>query len=278
MIDICTVQICQVMEATISIRSVVRALAVFDCFDAEHLNLSLKEISQRLDLAKSTTSRLVSTLVETGYLMQLEDQRFCISFKLLRLGGLVQSNLGVQDVVRAVMRRVHEITGETISLSILVGNQRVTINAIESKSSLKAVVNIGETITLAVGGVGQVFLAFNPDLSRDEIFSPPYERPANLEDGLEKVRSQGYAYSTGDRVPGAAGIAAPIFGLNDVNTHCLSISGPEARIASNKDKFTSVLVAAASRISAQLGSSNLKLQSPLLKDVALSEVDDIAID
>ncbi|MBT3661602.1 MAG: IclR family transcriptional regulator [Rhodospirillaceae bacterium] len=243
-----------------AIRAVMRALAVFDCFSQKQPKLSLHEISEKLELAKSTTFRLVGTLVETGYLIQLEDQRYCISMKLLRLGGLVQSTLNVRDIAVPEMREINSSTGETVVLTVLAGEQRTALEVLESVSPLKLVFQVGDTVSLRIGAVGRVFLAHHPEINVDNVFKDKSEKnsinpPTTAE--LNKIRAQGFDYLAGTRAPGAASVAVPIFDINDMNTHCLSIAGPESRILENKQPFIELIRAAAARISTQLGSAAL---------------------
>jgi len=235
-----------------SIRSVVRAFSVFDCFDSDSMQLTLHEISQKLELPKSTTFRLVNTLVELGYLFQLSDQRYCISFKLLRLSSLVPSVMDIREVAGPVIRELRDQTRETVSISILNGVERIVLDVIESRSTLKSISSIGETVGLQTGSVGRVFLAFNPTLPLDEIYGDEGP-PPTLEEELKQIRSQGYACSTGDRVPGSAGISAPILDQHNAWTHCISIAGPEGRVVESQEEFSKFLVASAKRISDRFG-------------------------
>lgn len=247
-----------------AIRAVTRALSVFDCFSPERPQLSLHEISEKIKLAKSTTFRLVSTLVETGFLIQLEDQRYCISMKMLRLGGLVQSTLSIRDIARPEMRELNTVTGETVALSALIGHERVAVDVVESSLPLKLVIQVGDTVSLQVGAVGRVFLAYHPEIPMDKVFVDGRNgevAPGPTDAELAEVRSRGFAYSAGTRAPGAAGVAVPIFDMNDINTHCLSLSGPESRIYQKKATFVELLGAAAARISTRLGSAALPVTS-----------------
>ena len=76
------------------IRTVERAFAIFEAFDDKQPMLSLQEIGNRIGLSKATTYRLVNCLYDLGYLVRLEDNRYCLSLKLTRLSGLVRSTLG----------------------------------------------------------------------------------------------------------------------------------------------------------------------------------------
>ena len=73
------------------IRAVGRALAVFDAYDNDHLSLSLQEIAERIRMPKTTAFRLVNTLERAGFLVRMDNQQYCLSLKMARLGGLVRA-------------------------------------------------------------------------------------------------------------------------------------------------------------------------------------------
>ena len=72
-------------------RAVQRILAIFESFSVETSSLTLQEISDRIELPKSTSFRIVQSLEKAGYLIRLEDQKYCLSFRFTRLAGLVRS-------------------------------------------------------------------------------------------------------------------------------------------------------------------------------------------
>ena len=235
-----------------SIRSVVRAFAVFDCFSEDSNSLTLHQISQKLELPKSTVFRLLNTLVEIGYIHHLDDQSYCMSLKVLRLGNLVPSTLGIRDVARPELRALSEFSGETVSLSLLDGNERLVLEVMEGRSRLRSIVRVGEVVKLHKGAVGSVFMAFQPNLKIEDVFSEE-PMPDNLDREIEEIRAAGYACSVGDRLEGAAGIAAPVFDMNGECNYCISVAGPEVRILDKKDEIAGQLTASAQRLSRHMG-------------------------
>ena len=236
------------------IRSVVRAFAVFDCFSEDAQRLTLHQICQKLDLPKSTVFRLLNTLVEIGYLHHMDDQSYCISFRVMRLASLVPSILDVRQASKSELRRLGELTGETVSLSILKGTERVVLDVVESPSRLRSIVRVGEVVGLQTGAVGRVFLGFQGQPLIDAVFAKG-GIPDTLAADLAEVRAQGYACSDGDRVIGASGMAAPIFDLHGVCEYCVSVAGPESRIIERRDEIGELLIASTSRISRLFGHS-----------------------
>ena len=121
------------------IRAVGRALAIFDAYDNEHLSLSLQEIAERIRMPKTTAFRLVNTLERAGFLVRMDNQRYCLSLKLARLGGLVRSTLSILEIARPVMLQVNEQVSETIALNAIVGNERMVLDAVDTPSPLSLI-------------------------------------------------------------------------------------------------------------------------------------------
>ena len=79
-------------------RAVQRILAIFESFSVETSSLTLQEISDRIELPKSTSFRIVQSLEKAGYLVRLEDQKYCLSFRFTRLAGLVRIRLAYEKL------------------------------------------------------------------------------------------------------------------------------------------------------------------------------------
>src|SRR3954449_1106269 len=99
-----------------TMRAVQRILAIFESFTAGKSSLTLQEIADDIELPKSTAFRIVQSLEKAGYLVRLEDQKYCLSFRFTRLAGLVKSTLGIREIARPIMFELAEATKETVSI------------------------------------------------------------------------------------------------------------------------------------------------------------------
>ena len=97
-------------------RAVDRIFAIFESFSPVRSSLTLQEIADRIDLPKSTTFRIVQGLEQAGYLVRLEDQKYCLSFRFTRLAGCVKSTLGIREIARPIMTDLAAVTSETVSI------------------------------------------------------------------------------------------------------------------------------------------------------------------
>lgn len=239
------------------IRAVERALAIFDAFDPGHTMLTLQEIGQRIGLSKATTYRLVNCLYDLGYLVRLDDNRYCLSLKLTRLSGMVRSTVGIREIARPTMLNLVQKSSETVTLNTVANAQRLCIEVFDTPSPLMSIVRAGEQTTLLYGATGRILLAHLSSAEVDRIFrdTPPKQRPnrAELEKELVRFRQQGYALTSNERVAGVTAISVPLRDINGQVRYCISITGPAIRVDRSVDKFIALLVDASKVVSSQMG-------------------------
>jgi DNA-binding IclR family transcriptional regulator len=242
------------------IRAVGRALAIFDAFDNDHLSLSLQDIAERIRMPKTTAFRLVATLERTGFLVRLDNQQYCLSLKLARLGGLVRSTLSIRDIARPAMLHVNELTRETVTLNTVVGNERMVLDVIDTPSPLMSMARPGQHMPLLLGASSRILMAYmEPDelervLKANTAGMPDFDRAA-FDRELARFRRQGWALTRGQRVAGLTAIAVPIFDIAGNVPHCLALTGPSVRIDPRDSDLSDILVAAGRDISNRLGAS-----------------------
>lgn len=241
------------------IRAVERALAIFDAFDAHHQSLTLHEIGERIGMPKATTFRLVNTLQNGGFLVRLENQRYCLSLKILRLAGLVKSTLGIREAARPVMNEICKKTGETVTLNYRSGIERICIDVVDTPSPLMSIVRPGEHVSLLHGATARLLLAYAGDAQIDDIIARTpgadmLDVPA-LKAALEDIRRNGYSCTSGQRISGVTAISVPIFDINDEVHYSIAVTGPSIRMDARLDEFRSIMIEAGAAISALMGTS-----------------------
>ncbi len=241
------------------IRAVGRALAIFDAYDNEHLTLSLQEIAERIKMPKTTAFRLVNTLERTGFLIRMDNQQYCLSLKLARLGGLVRSTLSIRDIARPVMQQVNEQTSETITLNTYVGVDRMVLEVVDTPAPLMSMARPGQHMPLFLGASSRILLAHMGQEELERMLkanakSPDFDRAA-FDREIARFRRQGYALTRGQRVPGLTAIAVPIFDIHDQVRHCLALTGPSVRVDSRDQELADIMILAGKDISSRLGSS-----------------------
>ena len=239
------------------VRAVVRALSIFDAFDHEHTSLSLQEISDRIGMPKATTFRLVNTVSRAGFLIRLGDQRYCLSGKFARLGSLVRGNLSIRDAALPVMTEVNRATGETITLNVASGSERVCLEVVDTPAPLMTIVRPGEHVSILYGATGRILLAgLGPEALEEVLRATPGAQEldrAAFDRELRRYRAQGYALTRGQRIQGVTAIAVPVVAPQLKERYCLALTGPSVRVDAREAEFVELMVAAGQQVSEYLG-------------------------
>lgn len=209
------------------VRAVERALEILDCFAPGQLELSLTDLSKRINLAMSTTSRLVATLEKHNYLARRRDsQRYTLGPKVAQIGALGFSNVDIRKAALPFMQDLNRIYDEGVSLYVVQDTERICVERVESTRPLRRVINVGDRHLLTRGAAGRVLLAWLPEERRQALLGGD---PFTTEEALAELRRSGYAVSLGEREEGVTSIAAPVQDARREVVAALAMSGPSVR-------------------------------------------------
>ncbi|WP_152655680.1 IclR family transcriptional regulator [Oceanobacillus sp. CFH 90083] len=241
------------------IRSVQRAIDILKSFGEKNDELTLTEISEKTDLAKSTATRLLATLEENNFVeREAASGKYRLGKELYFLGHAAGRSIEIKEVSKATMLRLREQLKETINLYVLDGENRVCIQQFESLQSVKHMVQVGQKLPLTVGASGKILLAYQPQAFINEIIAKQImiKSKQDLLAELHQIVDERYVESIEEREAGTSAAAAPIFDINGNMIAALSVSGPAHRYnPSKKSDLKTILVAAALEISTNMGYS-----------------------
>lgn len=221
-----------------------RAAAALDEIAADPGQLRLVDLSERLQLAKSTTRRLLVGLVEVG-LASVDDRgHFSLGERLLGFGNATGAH--VAAAFRPTIERVAAATGgETVDLSILRGQKMWFIDQVESSHRLRAVSAIGVRFPLNGTANGKAALAALGEAAAAAAlarFTP--EVAAELRREIAEIRSTGIAFDRDEHTPGISAAAIAGRALGD-NVIAISVPTPTERFVEKEDRIVSALRSAA---------------------------------
>ncbi len=246
--------------------------AVLDCFSTVQPELGVREVARLANLSPSTAGRLMAEMKEAGILQQNPANRaYSMGSKILAWAGVYLSTLDLREIALPFMEDLRQKTGETVSLYLLDGMDRLCIERMESHHTVRIVTRVGKRLPLYAGSGGKAMLAFLPEARIESLLNSdklvPFTTatmvdPQILRRDLEKVRRQGYAVSVGEWLTDAAGVATPIFGRDNAVIGAISISGPTSRCTPEQiEEYADCLVQAADEISLQLGYTGVRVST-----------------
>lgn len=248
--------------------AVHRALEVISALADADRPLSVRQTAQALNLAPSTTHRLLNLLIDKGYASYRENDRVYISGpELFRVAAKIQRNV---SPVRFACDTLRTIAGE-FHQTVLFGLYLPTEEAMsfaareEGDNPLMYRIEMDKPISLLWGASGKAILAHLPESRLAAILEKEGDAPASemkkpdlatLKEILASIRERGYYISSGEKLPGACGIAAPVFdGGGVIGSICLT--APRERIAETDFDAVGRSIAARARdLSRQLGASD----------------------
>jgi len=241
------------------VKSVVRTSDILKCLGdgAE----TLTDISNRVNLSKATTYRLLKTLKASGFVVQDPvTQRYYLGRMIARLASS-PAILHQRLIAYAFdeMRYLRDLSGETVALQIKVGPQQMVLEELSSNHNMRTTLGRGFVAPLHSGAAGKVLLSQLSESERQIILNgiklvsmttnKTIDKEA-LVNEVNKIEKEGYAITFGEVIQGNVGMAVPI--KNYVCPAALCVFGPEDRFRKNIMNFEKELKVSAARISRKL--------------------------
>jgi DNA-binding IclR family transcriptional regulator len=220
---------------------------------------SVTEIASDCKLSTSTVHRLLNVLTEPGFTIYDPTTHFYY------LGPLISqlaenTNIMHQFLLRSItdeMNRLSGITGETLSLNMLLGIQPVSLKIIPSKYGLRVYEpNENEKGHKSINplAAGQKVLLSQLDdaklnllLKSVKILEDPLIDIEQVKQELKQTSIQGYAITKGTRIPDAMAISTPV--KNYIWPLALTVLGPVNRVEGRVSTFTTELLVSSDRLS-----------------------------
>lgn len=244
-----------------SLASALRILGEFSRADRE---LTVTELSERLGLAKSQVSRVLSTCRAAGWVNQNPRSRgFSIGLRAYATGArYINANRLTREAL-PVLRGMADRSGLTSTLSVLDGIDPLYLLGAGGSAVVEFDSLMGSYFPFHATAPGKVLAAWAgeevladmaaqrglPSLTRQTTTSlREFKRE------LADVRRFGYAISRGDRLPGIGGLAVPVFGQDGEFAAALGLVYPLARVDENEiHEYVSILRTGAQSLSGRLG-------------------------
>ncbi len=243
--------------------------------------VGVREMALGLGVSPSTAHRLLSELVRADFVKHNpHNGRYSLSLEFLRLAHLTIAHVSLQQVALTHMRRLTDACNETSLLCVYDSTRQemMFLAIIESSHPLRYSVDLNKWLPVHVGATGLAIMAYLTEAEISMIIDRTRLAPLTsrsiteryrLEAELQRIRERGYAITSGQRTPGAVGLAAPVFNSNGevVGDICLTI--PESRFdPSIEARIAQLLKACANEVTKAIGghaSDHHRIPAPALR-------------
>lgn len=247
-------------------QSVMKALALLDCFTLDKPVIGLNELSRDIGLPKATVHRLLLALEECGFVSRSNefegDRRYKLGIKLFELGMRVYESIHLSKIAHPYLVSLRDEIGEAAQIVIKDGNEALYLDKVDTEQPFRLYTGKGRKAALYAGASSRVLLASMDDIEIQKILQNPIKKytkfsPASKRDIMEKitfVRNNGYSVSKEELWEKSIEIAVPVKNHTGEVVASLSTAGPRIRMTDDKiPYFVEKLKEYALKISRELG-------------------------
>jgi len=250
------------MDTNIS-ATAVKALLVLDYMGEQRKPVTVHETAEGLGVDRATAYRMLMTLVHAGYVMRDSvSKHYRLSFKVLSLARNLVSEDERSTKILACLRRISDLTGETVHYSALERDAAVLVFRAKGNQRVAVDFQIGDRSALHCTSIGKVLLAYQDMRATEAIIANGLPKvapktitdPDELRRELVRVRAQGYAYDDLEFAPDMRCVAIPVFENGGTVPGGIAISGPSSRFDHEKlEILRDIAVREATTLSRSLG-------------------------
>src|SRR5262245_42248120 len=203
-----------------------RCLSIIELLAEGASSLSLGEVAERLELPKSATHRLLSTLVDIGWAEQDADTSFYrLTMRLATLGQQFYVATGIPDICQPLLDRLAQECRDFARLSVVDGDALVWVA--HSQGATRGLLYqpslSSNTVPLYATATGKAWLAtMNPDEALRKVrkrggfkdadrYGPNVIRSEEaLLREIKATSRRGYGIAVNEAEPGVSAVAAAI--------------------------------------------------------------------
>lgn len=253
-------------------KSAARVVDILELLANNEEPLGITEISNSLNIPKSSTFDIVYTLVEKSFL-EIADERlrtFKLGLKIFTIGATFLRKGNLIQIVRPYLERVMQETQDTVFLAVENNADIVYLDKVEPISEgIKTTATLGATNPMSITGLGRAILStYSPEkvkkiVGEDPLITKTKYSINNYNDLMKELdftRKRGYAIDIRESQEEICCVAAPIYDYSNEAIAAISIASLAYKMDETRQKeLGNIIVRTALEISAKLGFAGNKL-------------------
>ncbi|MDR7868101.1 MAG: IclR family transcriptional regulator [Sporomusaceae bacterium] len=217
-----------------------RAMDVLEVIGTCNEPVSLKNITEKVGLPKSTVYRILSNLESRGYVCCSNEGGYRLGLTFLTLGQKAERGFELKRLARPHMTKLNQLTNESVHLGMLARNKVLYLDSIDSPHTIRLVAQIGGNNLLHCTSLGKALLIAHSDEEiRQILVEVGMERrthytlvtPEAFLKEMEVVRRVGFGFDDRESDNECFCIGAPIYNHLGQILAAISVSGPISRVS-----------------------------------------------
>lgn len=230
----------QTDESRYHVQSAGRVLEVLEALAADTEPASLADLITRTGMAKSTVFRLIATLEDKGFVRKVAGG-YVLGRKCIMLANAAREAVDLREEAQPQLRRLRDLTGETVQLAVLDDWQVVYLARMLSPKPVGYMRSrVGAVLPANCTGLGKAMLAYRsrPAVERwcrtqtfPRLTSTTLTSAEELLRELDVIAARGFALDMGEREPEVRCVAAPVRDVTGTVVAAISAAGPRERMS-----------------------------------------------
>ncbi|WP_411733340.1 IclR family transcriptional regulator [Paeniglutamicibacter sp.] len=193
----------------------------------------LDDIAAAAGLSRSSTHRMLSSLVAGRYLSLGADNRYRLGLKLMELGAQTQSRLNLPEEIQSRLAEIAEATRDTTHLGILEADDVLYLAKARGTRGIEMASRPGGRLRAQNTAMGKMILSLRPRAEALTHFDPTatitdysLKTVEDFDRELTLVRERGYSLDNQENELGIICVAIPIPDLSGQPVASISVSAP----------------------------------------------------
>ena len=223
-------------KSVYNVQTVDKAFELLEALSEEPHGLTLAQLVTRIDLNKSKTFRLATTLCDRGL---VEQEKSTGTYRLgaysLALAQKVLRSVSLLDYAHPIMEELAKKHGEAVYMTVIKDDEVVFVDMVDCDRHVKAAPLVGKKYPFCTNAAGKVLKARD---SRDLLEKLLLKRGRRdngaeldlLQSELEQIRSTGVAVDTDALGDGISSVAVAVKDYAGKVVGALTMLGPSFRM------------------------------------------------
>ena len=217
------------------VKSATRVMHILNLLSELPHGLTLSEISEELNLPKSSSHEILHAMVEKNFL-QLDSKKYRIGLKVFEIGQAASRNLDLLQAVRPPLKWAGEKLGQVVQFAILDKTEVVYLSKMQFRQTITLESRVGTRLPAHATALGKAMLSLLPeeviieryaDMEFQHFTSNSIGSIDELMANLREARATSFAEDHAEYTEGVFCISVPIPNFHDKTFGAISISMSE---------------------------------------------------
>lgn len=221
---------------------------------------SIQDVAAATELTYPTVHRLVSVLIDQGYLRMGEARGLTLGRKLMELGFAAHSRIDLVQEARPVLQALSSMTRDTVHLAQREGLEVFYLDKLPGARAVQISSRIGGRKPVISTGVGKALLLDEGPLEWEAIYATEGHRlPKSMDKAawlamMQEYRAKGFAYDLGEDEYVIRCVSAPLRDASGRVVAAISVSSTMDNMPDERmESLIPLVMKAAEDISTGLG-------------------------